>query len=98
MKNSLIILFLAVLTMSCTKRNGAEASVTRDCTGTYIRILEKDFLVCNINKLSDFNEGDKVQVSYKLESNCPEMDGRMVCMMYHENEGMVRILKVIKQK
>jgi hypothetical protein len=52
--------------------------------------------VCNINSVAEYNEGDKVKVSYKVVTDCPEKEGLMVCMMYHENEGMVRILKVRK--
>lgn len=96
MKNTIIILFLAILTLACTKKNGVEASITRDCTGTYIRIQDKDYLVCNINSVGEYNEGEKVKVSYKMETDCPEREGLMMCMMYHENKGMVRILKVKK--
>jgi len=96
MKNTFIILVLAVLALACTRKNGVEASITRDCTGTYIRIQDKDYLVCNINAVAEYNEGEKVKVSYKVVTDCPEREGLMVCMMYHENEGMVRILKVKK--
>jgi hypothetical protein len=96
MKYSIIILFIGILTLACAKKNGVEASITRDCTGTYIRIQDKDYLVCNINSVAEYNEGDKVKVSYKVVTDCPEKEGLMVCMMYHENEGMVRILKVRK--
>ena len=91
-----MILVVAILGMACTKKNGVEASITRDCTGTYVRIHDKDFLVCNINSVAEYNEGDKVKVSYKMVADCPKKEGSVVCMMYHENEGMVRILKVKK--
>ena len=96
MKYSIIVLCLGILTLACAKKNGVEASITRDCTGTYIRIQDKDYLVCNINSVAEYNEGDKVKVSYKVVTDCPEKEGLMVCMMYHENEGMVRTLKVRK--
>ncbi|MCF8416192.1 MAG: hypothetical protein K9G40_08110 [Crocinitomicaceae bacterium] len=96
MKNTIIILVLSILALACTKKSGVEASITKDCTGTYIRIHDKDYLVCNINSVAEFNEGDKVKVSYKLVKDCPEQEGLMVCMMYHENAGMVRVLKVKK--
>ena len=96
MKNTIIILVLSILALACTKKSGVEVSITKDCTGTYIRIHDKDYLVCNINSVAEFNEGDKVKVSYKLVKDCPEREGLMVCMMYHENAGMVRVLKVKK--
>jgi hypothetical protein len=96
MKNTIIILVLSILVLACTKKSGVEASITRDCTGTYIRIQDKDYLVCNINSVAEYNEGEKVKVSYRMETECPEREGLMVCMMYHENAGMVRVLKVKK--
>jgi hypothetical protein len=96
MKNTFIIVVLAIIVLACTKKSGVEASITRDCTGTYVRIQDKDYLVCNSNSVAEYNEGEKVKVSYKMVTDCPEKEGLMVCMMYHQNEGMVRILKVKK--
>ena len=96
MRNILILSGLTVLfyTSSCATVSGVEAIVVRDCTGTYVRIDEKDYLVCNINLLEKYNEGDTVRVRFSRIDKCPELDSAITCMMYHQNEGMVRLKKV----
>ena len=79
---------------SCSTVGGIEAVVVRDCTGTYVRVEGKDHLVCNRDKLKGFEEGDTVRVRFKSTSYCNELKDEVVCMMYHEHEGMVKVIKV----
>ena len=70
-------------------------TVVRDCTGTYLRIGEnEDYLVCNSDLLNSKNEGDKVSVVFDYTKECKEKEGEVVCMMYHENKGMIKIKSV----
>ena len=70
-------------------------SVVRDCTGTYVRFGEnEDYLVCNSDLLKDYQEGDQVSVIFDYTKECPENDGKIMCMMYHENKGMIRIKSI----
>lgn len=69
-------------------------TVVRDCTGTYIRIDDKeDYLVCNAEMLQEKKEGETVSVIYDFEKTCKELDDKVTCMMYHENKGKIRIKK-----
>ena len=68
--------------------------VIRDCTGTYLQFQGKDYHVCNIEKLSSFAKGITVNVTFKKVYNCKDETEKIVCKMYHENEGWVKILKV----
>jgi len=70
-------------------------SVVLDCTGTYVRFGEnEDYLVCNSDILQEKSEGEKVSVIYDYTKTCPEQEGKITCMMYHENKGMIRIKSV----
>ena len=89
-----VFAFMAVFLISCNCVKGkktVEASVIRDCTGTYLRIANDDYLVCNSDILKDYQENSKVKADFSPVTNCPENEGKIVCMMYHENKGMVRI-------
>lgn len=85
---------LPLLNGSCAAVSGIEAIVVRDCTGTYVRVEGKDHLVCNRDKLKSYQEGDTVRVRFKKTTYCDELKDVMVCMMYHEHEGMVKLIKV----
>lgn len=70
-------------------------TVVRDCTGTYVRLGEnEDYLVCNSDILASKKEGEKVSVVYDYTKECKERDGKIMCMMYHENKGMIRVKSV----
>lgn len=69
------------------------ATVVRDCTGTYLRVGTEDYLVCNREVLTSVPDNAMVGVKYKKVKKCPPTD-EMVCMMYHEHKGVVRVTKV----
>lgn len=74
----------------------AEVEVVRDCTGTYIRYHEKDYQVCNFEILKDIEDGKLITAELYRMDGCdnPAFNDMIVCMMYHENEGWVRISSV----
>ncbi len=67
-----------------------EAMVISDCTGVYLQIEGLDYLVCNQNLVKS-KVGQSVKVSFEKISECPEFKNKAVCLMYHKNEGLVRI-------
>ena len=70
-------------------------TIVKDCTGTYLRVGEnEDYLVCNSDILASKKEGEKVSVVYDYTKECKERDGKIMCMMYHENKGMIRVKSV----
>ena len=69
-------------------------TIVRDCTGTYIRVDDKeDYLVCNNEIFSDKKEGETVSVIYDFEKTCKKLENKATCMMYHEHKGKIRIKK-----
>jgi uncharacterized ubiquitin-like protein YukD len=97
-RNVVKSLFIAVSALtifsSCSSVSGIQAVVVRDCTGTYIRLNDKDQLVCNSEKLKDYKDGDTVRVRLKKTTYCNELKDEAVCLMYHEHDGMVRVIEV----
>ncbi|MBW8359165.1 MAG: hypothetical protein K0M63_05095 [Weeksellaceae bacterium] len=88
-------LSLSAVTVACAAvPDGQKATVTRDCTGTYLRVEGKDYLVCNAAILKNQKEGATVTAKFAKTDSCPEFDGQVVCMMYHENKGTIRISEV----
>lgn len=92
---TMAVAFSMMFMTSCAStKTDQTATVTRDCTGTYLRVSGKDYLVCNTDILKNYKEGQQVIATFSKVKDCPEFDGTMVCMMYHENEGTIRIKSV----
>lgn len=69
--------------------------IVRDCSGTYVQFEGKgDYLVCNEDILADKEDGAKVSVIYDYTKDCKEKEGKAVCMLFHDNKGMIRIKKL----
>lgn len=94
------ILILAISTLSLLSCKAVHdrlqtGTIVRDCTGTYVRIAEnEDYLVCNSDILTAKKDGEKVSVVYDYTKECAEKDGKIMCMMFHENKGMIRVKSV----
>ncbi|WP_313267238.1 hypothetical protein [Epilithonimonas vandammei] len=70
-------------------------TIVRDCTGTYLRVGEnEDYLICNAEILEAKKDGEKVSLVFDYTKECKERDGKIMCMMYHENKGMIRVKSV----
>lgn len=69
--------------------------VIKDCTGTYLRLGGKDYMVCNLEKTNGFESEDIVQAIFHKVENCTDASQpEMKCMMYHENEGWIEVESV----
>lgn len=94
LKSTLAVAGLAIMT-SCSVFNvKSTATVVKDCTGTYLRIDKKDYQVCNADILKNHQQGSTVSATYRKVQKCPELDGRIVCAMYHEKAGNIRIQSI----
>ena len=93
--NLLFIITLTATLFSCDKEKNQSATIIRDCTGTYLRIDSKDYLVCNIEKTNEFEENDSVVVTYRAINDCSSNGA--VCLLYHKNEGPVKVYKIRKK-
>ena len=90
------IIFLATtITMltfvACKKVKNETMTVVRDCTGTYLRLNEKDYNVCNLEKVLSFPDRVSVIATFKKINNCTS---RAVCHTFHENEGWIYVEKI----
>lgn len=91
----MILFFTGVLMVSCKKVPLSEVVVVRDCTGTYLRKDGKDYMVCNLEQVSQFEDGTKLRASFKRINQCKgSAADQIVCMMVHQNEGWIEVLKV----
>lgn len=86
-----VISSFTVLLSGCSKKH-ADAEVVKDCTGTYLRIGKKDFLVCNYDLLSTFKIGEMIEVDFHKESDCTSFP--FSCELYHPYETTVIIDKI----
>jgi DhnA family fructose-bisphosphate aldolase class Ia len=87
----LILLPVFIVFASCSKHRMASMTVVKDCTGVYLRQDKKDYHVCNDEILSALKDGSEVKASFVKVQGCPAQKDRMVCMMYHENEGWIEV-------
>lgn len=71
----------------------SEVKLVRDCTGTYIRYQEKDYQVCNFELLNDVASDNNITAEFYQSDDCdnPAFKDMIVCAMYHENEGWIKI-------
>ncbi len=93
----ILILFASLFTLftlfACQKEKYETMTVVRDCTGTYLRFNEKDYHVCNLEKLSSFVDGTTIKAIFKKEKKCKDKDVA-VCMLLHHNEGWIHVKKI----
>lgn len=97
MKTNFFLLLASLVTINtfCNKKRNQSAVVVRDCTGVYLRINNKDFQICNPEKIASFPGGSKVITSYKKISECK---GSAIdsagCKIIHPNEGWIEVEKM----
>jgi hypothetical protein len=97
MKNLTSILAITFLltSIACKKERNKSVTVIKDCTGTYLRAEGKDYHVCNPEKVSSFSSGTNVVATFKRTEECNgSASEAIVCMMFHENEGWIDVIKI----
>ena len=94
MKPFLYISLITLILFSCKKETkNQEMTVIKDCSGTYLRMEDKDYQVCNFEETDRFEENEVVMVSFRKIDTCEALEGA-VCMLYHENEGLIKIIYI----
>jgi hypothetical protein len=95
MKNRVIataFLIAIVFLSSCKKDNAEEVKVVRDCTGTYLRWNEKDYQVCNLEKVATYPDNSYASLRFKRIGICNgSAIKRNVCNPLHPTEGWVEV-------
>jgi len=80
----LFSLSVLLLSFTCTKKHYKRSTVIKDCTGVYLRVLDKDLPVCNSDLLSAYADGTEIesQFSYLKNEICEEKN-KVHCTMVH---------------
>ncbi|PCI07294.1 MAG: hypothetical protein COB73_08495 [Flavobacteriaceae bacterium] len=68
--------------------------IVRDCSGTYIRMNEWDYKVCNDTTLVNIKNDAFAKISFIDINKCKLPEKVAVCMLYHEHVGAVKILEI----
>jgi len=89
---NVITLLLTLTFFSCKKEGTQNATVIKDCTGTYLRLEGKDYKVCNIEKTSSLENGINISVTFKklIECNGSGNSGQ-ICDLYHQFDSWIEI-------
>lgn len=81
--------------LACKKEMFKTAQVIVDCTGTYLSWDGKDYKVCNLEKVAGFDNGSKVEVSFKKLTECNDSGNFFVtCYMNHEYDSWIEVEKI----
>lgn len=92
MKTIIASIMCLLLMASCSKKED-NATVIKDCTGSYIRQNDKDYFICNEEVTSTFETGTKVYVEYNKVNKCDQLNDA-ICLMLHLSEGTIEITKI----
>jgi len=65
----------------------------KDCTSSYLRHNEKDYHVCNIVKIQDFENVEEIQASFEKLFDCDNGE-IIVCEKMYRNKGWIEILNI----
>lgn len=96
MKNIRVLFILVILVgiaSSCSKWS-KKMEVIRDCTGVYLKLDSKEYKVCNESKLDNVATGEKIKVDYDVLTECFGLIEQPVCMMYHEYEDLIEVVRI----
>ncbi len=96
--NKTIIVFTAsflLILAACKKEINKHAEVVTDCTGTYLRFDENDYKVCNSEKVSHFQDGQRVTATFKKIDECNGSGNFVVsCEMSHKFEYWIEVINI----
>jgi hypothetical protein len=91
---SILIIFIILVTSACKKENKS-VTLIRDCTGTYLRFNDKDYKVCNLEKVEMIADDEIVTATFIKINKCNgSANGIPVCKLLHANEGWIEIVKI----
>jgi hypothetical protein len=91
---SILIIFIILVTSACKKENKS-VTLIRDCTGTYLRFNDKDYKVCNLEKVESIPHGENITASFKKIIKCKgSANEGTVCLLLHTNEGWIEVLSI----
>jgi hypothetical protein len=90
-----LLLTMLVTVSACKREFTNEASIERDCTGTYLSILYTRYKVCNPEKIANISAGTAVEVSFKKLRKCDGSgDFSPTCELYHHFDAWAEITDI----
>ncbi len=99
MKKVLVLLltFSLFLLSACSKDFlSVDATVEKNCTGTYLKIDNKFSYVCNAEILASYANGQAISISYKSLEGCSSI-GNTVCAMAFSYDNIIEIKEILKR-
>jgi hypothetical protein len=93
LKTLLIFGLILVTFSSCSKVNDKNMIVVKDCTGSYLRYHDKDYLICNYQIVEQLEHGTEVKASFEKIETCPDCDF-IACQMLHTHEGLITVSEI----
>lgn len=91
----LMLLVLFLILFSCKKDSYTNASVVKVCGITFLRILDKDYKVCNTDKINSFDNNQKVLANFQLIKDCGDnRDQYPVCALVGPGAGWINIIDI----
>ncbi|MEZ5196925.1 MAG: hypothetical protein R2764_11115 [Bacteroidales bacterium] len=90
---SILLIITVTTSISCSKVSDKNMTVIKDCTGSFLRYNGKDYHICNVEMVGDYDSGMEVEASFKKIKEC--LQGEIsICEMYHQNEGWIQVTRI----
>lgn len=98
MKNIIHLLIVILLIFSsCKKDSYTNATVIKNCTGTYLKVLDQTYQICNANKTSSFENEQKVLARFTFTKACSnDAPISATCYMLYYSDGWINIIDLKK--
>jgi hypothetical protein len=91
MKYLLLVFGLLLFLISC-KKSAQDATLTKDCSGTYLIINTKRYKICNQDLFEPYAEGTRLNVqSYRKLDDCKFYQEDTTCDMLQVYESWIEI-------
>jgi len=95
MKISTYILLIAIASLCCCKKESyTHATIVKNCTGTYLKIIDKSYKVCNTSKTDAFAADQSVLVSFNLIKKCSNPEPYSSCSMAYLYDAVVNVANI----
>lgn len=96
MRYIILSAILMIWLSACTKQTHKNATISRNCTGTYLIIEGKYYFVCNHNSIANYTDSTAIEVSYAVlgHDKVQNCDYIAVCKMLFPYENTITINKI----